>query len=63
MSNAVSIEEARAALAADRQSRAEACREAVSAALEEYRCQLVAVIVPSPDGRSAMAQVQIVAME
>lgn len=40
-------------LAADRRKRTDSCQADIQAALETYRCQLVAVPVITPDGRLA----------
>jgi len=55
--------EAAALVAADQQKRARACGEAVQAALTEYECDLLAVVVPiiAPDFKVEMrARIDIV---
>ena len=54
------VTQARAALDADRQQRAERCAQRIAALLEAERCQIVAVPQLTADGR-IVAAVQIVA--
>ena len=56
-----SVEDARAAIAADQQQRLEACRAEIADALRKHRCRIMAVIILTQDGRQASAQPQIVA--
>jgi formylmethanofuran:tetrahydromethanopterin formyltransferase len=47
----LTAEQMRQAIAADEAARAQACMEAVNAALAEYDCELVVVPTLTPDGR------------
>ncbi len=58
----MSPDAARAILAVERQTRAQQCWQAVQAALASHRCQLVARVVVTDDGRLA-ARVEIAAGE
>lgn len=55
----ITIEQAMAALEADRQQRVEECKKAVDAALSQYRCKLSAHILV--DDKPIPVSVQLVA--
>ena len=62
MEEQLSPQDAKALLEQDRLARAQQCQAAVQAALAQYRCQLVARVVVTEDGRLA-ARVELAPQE